>query len=72
MRAAAAETLPLQIAVLESLFDGERPDMRTTKALAAYASLVGAATMARSIDDPDLVKRICEATATQILGTRGQ
>lgn len=70
VRTAAGNTLPLQIAVLESLFDGEDADTQNTKALAAYASLVGAATMARSIDDPLLVRRICEATAAQILGMR--
>lgn len=70
VRAAAGETLPLQIAVLESLFEGDNPDERNSKALAAYASLVGAATMARSIDDPQLVRRICESTAAQVLGMR--
>ena len=58
VRMAASTALPRQIAVLEELFADGEPDERHRKALAAYASMVGAATITRAILDPDLVDEI--------------
>lgn len=71
LREAASRALPSQIDVLETIFEGDDAPTRRHKAMAAYASLVGAATMAQSLSDRTQIEQICRATAELILRSRG-
>lgn len=68
VRQSAARALPLQLELLESLFPDEPADERRSRALAVYAGLVGAATLAKAIADGDLVEDLIAATTKQLLG----
>lgn len=58
VRRAAGEALPPQIDVLKGLFETGDPDRAYRKALTAYASLVGAATVMQAISDETVRQEI--------------
>ncbi|WP_198370021.1 TetR/AcrR family transcriptional regulator [Roseomonas rosulenta] len=68
VRAAAAKALPLQLDLLASLFPHDAPEVRRSRAMAVYAGLVGAATMAKALDDTELVQELVAATTRRLLG----
>jgi TetR/AcrR family transcriptional repressor of nem operon len=72
VQAAAATALPLQIDVLAKLFSDADQVARRARALAAYAALVGAATISRALGECELAVEFNASTADQILRLRSQ
>ncbi|MDC0711112.1 TetR/AcrR family transcriptional regulator [Stigmatella sp. ncwal1] len=58
VRAAVTRGLRGLLAILAPLFPGRTEAARQQKALAAYASLIGAMVLARSVEDPQLSRDI--------------
>ncbi len=67
VRRAATRALPEQIALLEDLVPGRTRAARRKRALAAYASMVGAMVMARAVDDPALGDEILRAAGQELM-----
>jgi len=70
VRRAAGEALPRQIKVLERLFDDGDASGAHRRALAAYASLVGAATIMQAISDEASRQNIRAAVVEQVISLR--
>jgi TetR/AcrR family transcriptional repressor of nem operon len=56
-----------QLAVLEQLVPGESAQQKRQRALAVYAGMVGAVTLARAVDDETLARDILQAQLAQLL-----
>jgi len=55
------------IKVLTGIVPGQSTAIQHQKALATFASMVGAVVLARSIDDPDLAKEILQSVSESII-----
>jgi TetR/AcrR family transcriptional regulator, transcriptional repressor for nem operon len=64
VRRAFTEELSPFLDYLSRIVQGNSSSLRRQKALAAYASLVGALIVSRAVDDPDLSNEILAAVAT--------
>lgn len=56
------------IDLLTMIVPGRSKSARYEKALATYASMVGAVVLARNVDDPALAEQILQSVSTSILG----
>jgi TetR/AcrR family transcriptional repressor of nem operon len=68
VRHAVTEELRPFIEYLSGVVQGNSPGLRREKALALYASLVGALVVARAVDDPAFSNEILHAVAETIQG----
>ncbi|ADO75176.1 TetR/AcrR family transcriptional regulator [Stigmatella aurantiaca] len=66
VRGAVTRGLRGILAILGPLFPGKTEAARKQKALAAYASLVGAMVLARSVEDPHLSEEILRSVAASL------
>jgi TetR/AcrR family transcriptional regulator, transcriptional repressor for nem operon len=64
VRHAFTERFRSKVEMLRSLVPGRSAAARREKALATLAGLVGALTLSRAVDDPELADEILEAAAT--------
>ncbi|HEX2194624.1 MAG TPA: hypothetical protein VHK63_06695 [Candidatus Limnocylindria bacterium] len=63
IRSAATRGLRGQIELLAALLPGQSEADRRKKALATYASLIGAMVVARAVDDPGLADEVLKAVS---------
>ena len=56
------------VEILARLIPGKSKAAKRQKALATYASLVGAVVLARAVDDPELSEEILQAVSTSVSG----
>jgi len=68
VRHALTEGLRELIDLLTTIVPGRSKAARREKALATFASMVGAVVLARSVDDPALVEQILQSVSTSISG----
>jgi len=66
VRKAVTQGLTAMVDLLASVMPGRTKAARRTKALADYASLVGALVLARAVDDAALSEEILQATASAL------
>ncbi|APW40305.1 TetR family transcriptional regulator [Rhodoferax koreense] len=66
VRQAVTEGVRSMAGLLARLMPGRSKAVRQQKALAAYASMVGALVLARAVDDPALSEEILQATAASL------
>ena len=66
VRRAVTEGVRSMVGLLEGLLPGRSKAARRQKALATYASLVGALVLARAVDDPALSEEILLATKASL------
>ena len=60
------------IELLSGIVPGRSQAARRQKALATFASMVGAVTLARDVDDPALAEEILQAVSASIAPPRGR
>lgn len=68
VKRAATAGISAQIDFLAGVLPGKSQAIRHEKAIAAFASMVGAMLLARSVDDPLLAEEILQATASALPG----
>jgi TetR/AcrR family transcriptional repressor of nem operon len=68
VRHTVTEGLRSFVEILARLIPGKSKAAKRQKALATYASLVGAVVLARAVDDPDLSEEILQAVSTSVSG----
>lgn len=68
VRHALTDGLRELIDLLTTIVPGRSKAARREKALATFASMVGAVVLARSVDDPALAEKILQSVSTSILG----
>jgi TetR/AcrR family transcriptional repressor of nem operon len=66
-KAAATEGFTGLVSTVASLIEGKRPEAARQQALAAVSMMIGALTMSRVVDDPDLSAEILKQAARQVL-----
>jgi TetR/AcrR family transcriptional repressor of nem operon len=70
-RAAYSRQVDAYVALLMKLVAGEKKKGRRMKAIAALATLVGAVSMARAVDDPTLSREILRSAADELKAQLG-
>lgn len=71
VRGTATEGVQALVETLTRLMPGRTKPVRRKKALAAFATMVGALVLARAVDDAKLSKQILDAAAGQIKSSAG-
>jgi TetR/AcrR family transcriptional repressor of nem operon len=65
-RTAYARQVGIYLDLFTKLIPGDRPKVRRTKAIAAWATLVGALSMARAVNDDKLAREILKTAADEL------
>jgi TetR/AcrR family transcriptional repressor of nem operon len=66
VRPAVTDGVQKQVDALATLMPGRTKAVKRQRALADYASMVGAMVLARAVDDPDFSDEILQATAAAL------